>query len=156
MFDSPELDTSEHHDKLEQLEMNVKPQNKGVVLDGQGCIDQLQKCDNSHSDTAYFTNVPDSNAAVCSLGGNKDRDQCCHSLIWFRDFLLQQCWLYFSENDEDLMYFYVATEQKSCPAFEMNCFEVLEMYLPSSLFFAFRSYLHPDANVGVDSSTTLP
>jgi len=38
----------------------------------------------------------------------------------------------------------------------MNFFEVTEMYLPSSLFFAFRSYLHPDANVSVDSSTTLP
>mmetsp|Transcript_48016 Transcript_48016/g.56097 ORF Transcript_48016/g.56097 Transcript_48016/m.56097 type:complete len:149 (-) Transcript_48016:161-607(-) len=38
----------------------------------------------------------------------------------------------------------------------MNCFEVPEMYLASPLFFAFRSYLDPDANVGVDSSTILP
>eukprot|EP00593_Proboscia_inermis_P002000 CAMPEP_0171295724 /NCGR_PEP_ID=MMETSP0816-20121228/4349_1 /TAXON_ID=420281 /ORGANISM="Proboscia inermis, Strain CCAP1064/1" /LENGTH=135 /DNA_ID=CAMNT_0011768619 /DNA_START=75 /DNA_END=482 /DNA_ORIENTATION=- len=82
MFDSPELDTSELGDKLEQLEMNIKSKNKGVFehaktkpqffLDGQGCIDQLQNCDNSHSDATYFTNVPAYNAAVCSLGGDED------------------------------------------------------------------------------------
>jgi len=51
---------------------------------------------------------------------------------------------------------YLGTVRKSCPAFEINCFEVPEIYLASPLFFAFRSYLHLDANVGVDSSTILP
>jgi len=60
---------------------------------------------------------------------------------------------YFSETDEDSTYFHVATVRKSCPAFEMNCSEFLEMYLASLLFFVFRSYLRPDANVGVDFST---
>ena len=30
------------------------------------------------------------------------------------------------------------------------------MYLESTLFFAFRLYLHPNDNVSVDSNTTLP
>ena len=49
------------------------------------------------------------------------------------------------------MYFYVATVQKSCPPFKMNCFEVPEIHLTSPLFFCITFYLHPGANIGVDS-----
>lgn len=65
-----ELDTPNLLDKLNALEQTLqslvpggavtqitesKPQ---FVLDGQGCIDQLHECDNSHRDATYFTNIP--------------------------------------------------------------------------------------------------
>ena len=63
---------------------------------------------------------------------------------------------YYSKNDKGLMYFYVSSVREFCPACKMNCFEFHEMHLTSPLFFVLCLYLHPDANIGVHSSTIIP